>query len=123
MSLLSFFGRDKSKKFLDEVLTDKELNLITQFADNPEMREAVKKLFLTGIYYNGTLQKGLSPEPLINWALIDPLSNTREYTDEILGQKLRGKAKGIEMLEQAFFQLDTYKTKKEKEKVEENPAE
>ena len=109
------------KSNLDPILTDNEKVAIQKFYDDEETREAVKKIILFTLYHNGTIEKGLKPEPTRNAAF--SLIARGEFTNEQIGQDLRGLWEGVKLIENAFDALSVYKSDEEK-KVEKkkNPA-
>jgi len=96
---------------LDAVLTDIERVELGKFADNIIMSGAVKKVLLFGMYYNGTLRKGESPEMTMNFALQDVYSELGPaMSNEKLGENLRAKSDAILMLKGGFDRLEDYQT-------------
>lgn len=90
-----------------EFLTDKEVDKIMKFNQDTELVEAVKKVMLKAIYTQGTLRKGLTPNPLNNAALATVFAtiNGSVISDEQLGADLRGFAHGLNLLESGFQEL------------------
>ncbi len=110
------------KDLLDKILNDNERLAIQMFVDNEVQREAVKKVLLAEIYYNGVLKEGEAADPLRNFTL-GLVSNLGDrLRNEALGEQLRAAWEGINMLEVAFNQLSIYKREDEPKKAKDNPA-
>ena len=89
---------------IEEVLTDIEKQKIQRFLEDKITANAVKKVLLYGIYYNGVLNAGLEIDPTINFAL--NLAFKKEHvTDEQIGRDLRACAEGIRLVESGFVQM------------------
>ena len=93
-------------QLLNEILSDIEKDAIAQFMGNDTMREAVKKVLLCGVYYNGILKKDVPADPLRNYA-IGLAFNDPSLSNEAIGADLRASIAGINTLEVAF---DTMKS-------------
>lgn len=106
---------------LNDILDDNEKAAIQIFYDNEVMREAVRKVLLAGVYYNGTLKKGVKPNPLTNFAL-GFVSNRGELPDEQLGAQLRSCWEGLNTLEVAFSTMAQFKKEEEPPKKVVNKA-
>lgn len=100
-----------SNDVLASVLSDVEKAKIAAFLADTAMVEAVRKVFLAGIYYNGTLVPDKAADPTINfalqWAFKIELQNA-DVSDASLGADLRAEVKAIRKIEQAFAQLKEY---------------
>lgn len=95
---------------MKESLTDVEIAKIEAFCADKVMFDAVKKVILEGIYFQGTIKKGLTPNPLINGALsLASLSTGNPIPDEELGANIRGIWAGLNALENAYKKLETIK--------------
>lgn len=105
-----------NKDFIDTLLDDAEKAKARQLADDPVMQRAAKKIFLAGIYYNGTLAPGQEPDATRNFTL--QLAMTADKSNEQLGADLRGTAEGIIRLEQGFDAIALYKTQAKKVAVD-----
>jgi len=102
-----------------DFLNDKERSLVRNFADNPDMIEAVKKVLLQGVYQQGTLKPGEAPEPLKNWAVgvtlnqtLDPSGRPKDNPAnyEKIGQRVFAITEGLNYLEGGFKEIDSFKT-------------
>jgi hypothetical protein len=108
---------------MEDYLSDEEMALIDQFVKNNKMCEAVRKVLLAGIYYNGTLEKGQRAIPTKNFALGLYFSTKGDISNEMIGQDLRACAEGITVVENAFNKLIGMAIKeKEETGAESNPA-
>ncbi len=97
-----------STDFLTTFLNEVELEKISQFYNDPIMREGVKKMILAGLYKNGTLTPGKAAEPTRN-AAFSLASSRGEFSNEALGADLRALWEGINALEVAFNQMAKFK--------------
>lgn len=107
-----------SKKYIDKILNPVEQIEMEKFANNRVMFEAVRKVLLAGVYFNGTLRKEENADPTQNFALsLAFLSAQKDgttqqlhphYTNEQLGEDLRACAEGIRMVERGFTNLVAY---------------
>lgn len=105
-----------------DYLNEKEVEKIIQFNNDEVMKQAVKKVMLSGIYESGTLKAG-EPANDTNWAysLGGQMVPDGSLDDAQLGSLLRATAKGIGYLEDGFKRLSEIK-KPEKSEEDENPA-
>lgn len=78
----------------------KEKNILTVIADNPELFSAVKEMLLSGFS-------------------IDKID--RKASDEMLGQLVRARLVGIEVVEDIFATILAFQSTKEKTQTE-NPG-
>ncbi|EFX61749.1 hypothetical protein DAPPUDRAFT_121050 [Daphnia pulex] len=75
------------------------------------MYEGVRAVLLAGIYSHGTIDKGFTPDPLINGAFsLVSLSPSNPIPDEIIGQQLRAQWAGVNALKNAFDRLQEIKS-------------
>lgn len=101
---------------MEKYLNDLEIEKIEAFCKDTVLLEAVRKVMLQGIYTHGTLQKGVTPDPLQNGALsLASVSTTNPIPDEMLGQHIRGIWSGLNALENAFTSLTSIKSNKGEE--------
>ena len=54
---------------LENLFTDREKDELHRFVNNDIMREAVKKVVLSCVYFDGTIKKTGIPDPLTNFML------------------------------------------------------
>lgn len=83
-------------------LNDLEADSISQFVENPVLVSAVKKVLLSGIYFEGIIKEGEDNDPKQNFLLA--LSN-KDMPAELLGYELKARAEGIKLLEKGFQKL------------------
>jgi len=96
---------------MKEKLTETQIQKIEQFCKDSVMYEAVRSVLLAGIYSHGTVEKGFTPDPLINGAFsLVSLSPTNPIPDEIIGQQLRAQWAGVNALKNAFDRLSDIKS-------------
>lgn len=93
---------------VDTILTEAEKVALGTFANNVLLFEAVKKVVLAGLYYNGSLKAGEAPNPTIN-AAYSLVYRNPAVPNETLGQDLRAMAEGAKMVELAFNKFDKFK--------------
>ena len=99
---------------MKDYLTDLEIAKIELFCADKEMHDAVKKVLLKGIYTDGVIQKGLTPNPLENAAFnLASLSIENPIPDAELGANIRGMWAGVNYLHNAFKTLSSIKSEKE----------
>lgn len=97
----------KSKSVVD-YLSDIEKQKISAFIKDKVMSEAVRKVLLAGIYYNGTLVKDEPANPAHNFALQLGFQSDVQgvvLSDEQIGADVRAQVKGIRLLEGGFLEL------------------
>lgn len=98
---------------MNEFLSDSEKDAIRVFWASERMREAVRKVLLAGLYYNGILVPNKPADALKNFA-ITFIHQAPGATDEQVGRRLRAQYEGLMKVEEAFNHMATY------EKVEES---
>ena len=99
---------------MQNYLTESEVLKIEKFCEDKEMYEAVRKVLLQGVYTQGTIQKGHTPNPLENAAFnLASLSVTNPIPDAELGANIRGMWAGVNYLKNAFDSLDKIKSKED----------
>jgi hypothetical protein len=104
-------------------LNDIEKDAVAQFLDNKTAKEAVRKVILRRIYFDGVLQEGEVPNAYENFALniYKDQSTGEMYTDEELGQLTKIRRFAIELLERGFKDMESLERVKESEPSK-NPA-
>ena len=100
--------KDVSKEILDSILSDLEKEKIVQFVEDETMREAVKKIILAGIYYNGTLRKGEKANPTVNFLLAFVNNRENSLSNEEAGAELKAAWAGVKAMELAFKNLEKF---------------
>lgn len=95
---------------IKDQLTDLEVSKIEQFCSDENMYNAVKKIVLAAMYYDGALRKGeefVARNQAFN--LIAETLKEGSVTNEALGENLRGLFAGVNLLEEAFAYIKTIK--------------
>lgn len=106
----------------DSVLNDIEKLELQRFADNQTMYEAVRKVILFNVYFNGTLRPGEPANPLRNYCLAKVAQNTMSNND-VLANELRAVWEATNILEAGYETIMGYRSEApEKERKNENPA-
>lgn len=107
---------------MQDYLSDSEQQKIASFMRDTKMVDAVKKVILAGIYFNGTLKPDVKANPLKNFAL--SLAFDPKIDNEALGADLRATAQGISFVEKGFGELGKIAelASVPKAKKEKNPA-
>ena len=113
-----------NKAFFDGVLNEAEKAELQQLADNPLAVQALEKVFLAGIYYQGALKKGEKPIPTRNFTLhLAFQAANANIDDAAIGRDVRAKTEALVQLSTGFNVVEAYKsTPKKPEKKEANPA-
>jgi len=104
----------------DSQFSEAEKALFQDFADNPHLYAAIKKLLLAGLYEQGTIKAGIDPNPTRNFALSLVFNSDRRSNEEI-GQDLRALGEGMRIIETAFDHILDFKTQ-DKKVAKPNPA-
>lgn len=105
------------QEIINEILDEQEQTYCRQFFENERMREAVKKILLAPVYYQGIMKKGKKAKTGLNWA-IQYLSNTNEN----LGATVRACAEALRFVEDGFRILSTIKKEQPSPVITKNPA-
>lgn len=106
-----------------EFLTDLETQKIELFCKDKEMKEAVRKVLLAGIYSHGTIKKDGAFDPLENSAYhLAALAVTNPIPDEEIGANVRAMFAGLNAMKNAFDELESIKMVKEVTLEEVNEA-
>jgi len=105
---------------LEQLFNDREKEEINRFVNNPTMLEAVKKVILSAVYFDGTIRKEGIPDTAENFALglAVVATNDMKVTDAKLGKELKTALAAVQILEKGFAKLQRFNEKKPKEKVE-----
>jgi len=107
------------EKYTQSFLNPIEQAELQKFADNVTMVEAVRKVLLAGIYFNGTLRDGEKANPGVNFAINLGEENR---SNEQIGAESRATSLGIRYIQTGFKELEGYKSVPKEEKVEKNKA-
>ncbi len=102
-----------------DYLSEAEAMKVQMFCADPIMKEAVRKVLLSGIYFDGILEEGKAADPLKNFILgTMSQSVVHMMTAEEKGKKLDAILNGISMVETGFKRLDEVKQVEKKEEKE-----
>ncbi len=109
----------------DQILNELEQNKVFAFCEDKVMFEAVKKYLLVYLYQHGTASPGQPHQGNVNWALslaFNAIAPSQlggvPRSDAELGADLRAVAKGIQVIESGFKELQDFKPKQPEEKTE-----
>ena len=105
---------------IQDILSELEKDKLAFIAGDPVMLEAVKKVVLNSVYFDGTLHKKGVPDVLKNFALA--LASRPGVTNEDLGAELKASLAGVQLLEQGFMELEKFKKVESKLKETKNQA-
>lgn len=103
---------DETKKQLEQILDAKEISELEMFLERPVMVEAIRKVLFWPITHQGVMHKGRSFEPHRNFLLNLVASHeAMRYfvTDRSIGKKLRLQWEAIQLIQQAFHELESLK--------------
>ncbi len=103
-----------------EYLTDVEVDLVIAFNENPQMKEAVRKVLLAGLYENGVLRAG-KPANFKQNVAFGLASHRGDFTNEQLGADIRAVFEGGAIVENAFDKISSF-VREPKEKGQQNKA-
>lgn len=110
----------------DEYLNEIEVEEVKKFTANKTMFEAVRKILLADVYFNGTLKAGEPAQPYRN-ALLGYLlteeGNTRVVDNDQLATEVRTYAEGVGIIQRAFKKLEEYSKESPKPSKEEETGE
>lgn len=99
-------------------LSDKEKIEIEKFVGNKVQFEAVRKILLAGIYFNGVIVPDEPHDPSMNFALTQvftALINGHPIDDKDIGENIRAQAAGIRLVETGFKKLSEVETDKKED--------
>lgn len=113
-----------------EYLTEQEKAALEKFALDPVAVEAVKKVLLEGVYYDGRLLAGKEADPMKNF-ILGYFSNSKggmpapvfSMNDADIGANLRAIIHAVSFVESAFKEIEKFKPVEVVEQAEKkNPA-
>ena len=108
---------------MNEYLSEIEKSALDRFVSDETMREAVKKVILSGVYDDGVLREGKPSDPLKNFMLAYFTSPQGSLLPaEEKGYRLEAILNAISMVETGFKNLDKYKSVKSPLEVTVNKA-
>ena len=94
---------------MHEFLNQSELQALERLNADSYGMQALKKVILRRIYYDGVLEEGVPANPLKNFMLNILDSTGKELTDYELGTLVRIKRIASELLEEGIKELEKYK--------------
>lgn len=93
-----------------DYLSEKEKTSVQKFLLDPVMREAVRKVLLSGIYSDGIMSPDKPADPLKNFILGTVTRQGNELLpDAEMGAKLRAIINGVSLVESGFKELEKLK--------------
>ena len=111
----------------ESILSEIERDKVIQFCTDPITKEAVKKYILAVLYKQGVVEKGLTHNARINFALNlawpATTPNGMPRTDEELGQNLRAMTYAVQLIESGFKEMEEMKKPVPLEEEKVNQAE
>lgn len=114
-------AKTSTKELIDINLSKRELAELNALADNDTACMALKKVILSGVYFNGTMRPDQDAYPLFNFLLsYVPADGQRDNAQ--VGADVKAALEGIRLVEQGFSVLEQYKTKKKENKPVANPG-
>jgi hypothetical protein len=104
-----------------DYLNDIEKAEVVAFLENKVMSNAVKKVLLSGVYFDGTMEAGKEHDPLKNFVL-GRLSQQHALMNDNkhLGDLARSMIDAVSMLETGFAELEKCKPVKVEKETKEN---
>lgn len=108
---------------IEQVLTEREQDALNSFVGNQTMLEAVKKVVLSSIYFDGTITKEGIPNSLTNFMLAKvSVAETQGLSNEQLGADMKASLAGVQLIEKGFAKLERFNKRKKPENKGSNPA-
>lgn len=105
---------------VENILTELEKDKLKFVASDEVMLGAIKKVILSAVYFDGTLDKKGIPDPLKNFALA--LASRPGVKNEDLGAELKASLAGVQLLETGFKELEKFTFHVVEEKPAKNQA-
>ncbi len=96
------------KNYLNEI----EINEISKLVENETLLQAIKKVILSGVYFEGTLVAGEPANPDTNFAIgltFQAIQNFPQIKNEDLGRDIRAKVEAIRFIELGFKEFNKYR--------------
>ena len=104
-----------------DYLNDIEKSEVAAFLENETAYNAVKKVLLSGVYFDGVMVEGKDADPLKNF-ILGRLAQQQVLMndDKHMGALMRSIIDAISMIETGFAELEKCKPVKVEEKPKEN---
>lgn len=100
---------------LKDFLSPEELLKLQSILKDKPLLSGLKKIFLSSVYYGGTLEKDQEPEPrrnfVCNMLYTEDMSMDYNIDNERLGAKVRASVEAIRLIEQSFKELELLEDK------------
>lgn len=90
-----------------KILDDAECQQLEALNENPTLLNALKKILLHKIYYQGVLKPGSDPDPSLNWIMT--LAAREDMTNEHLGADIKGRVFGVKIVNSAFKEIEKFR--------------
>ncbi len=88
------------------LLEQSEVEQIYALNENPILVQALRKVILMPIYYNGTIPRGqAAPNPMLNWVM-GFLASDPKATDEQIGKEVKLRGAATELVAYAFGEIE-----------------
>jgi len=91
---------------VENILTELEKDKLKLVSSDEVMVGAIKKVIMSAVYFDGTLDKKGIPAPLKNFALA--LASRPGVKNEDLGADLKASLAGVQLLETGFKELEKF---------------
>ena len=106
-----------------DYLSEKERGAVVKFLNDATMREAVRKVILSGVYFDGILEADRPADPLKNFMLAmftHPGMNLLQQSEK--GAKIDAVLNAVSMVETGFREMEKCKSVESPVKVNVNRA-
>ncbi len=103
---------------LEQLFTDREKELLKKFVRDDILCEAVKKVVLSAVYFEGTIKKTGLPRPMENFALAIGDRQLMKLTREQMGERLEAALIAVQLLNDGFARLHKFNIQEKKPEVE-----
>lgn len=105
---------------IEDTLSELEKSKLKLVTSDKVTMEAIKKVILSCIYFDGTLRKEGLPEPLKNFCLA--IASEPRQTNEEIGARMRASLAGVQLLETGFKELEKFSVTPDYSKQTKNPG-
>lgn len=108
---------------LKDILTEIEKDKLNFFVKDKVMFEAVKKVVLHSVYFDGRITKDGIADPMKNFALAVVAKHSgANSSNEAIGAELRASLAGVQILEEGFKELEKFEVVKPELRVTRNTS-
>ena len=105
---------------IKDALSPLAIQKLELIAGDPDMFEAVKTAILHSVYFDGTIRAQGIPDPQTNFALVH--AARPGATNEELGAELKASLAAVQLLQQGFDELASFKRVEAPPKEKKNQA-